>query len=157
METQETQRRSISWSLALIAAISLTLAGIWGAQVASVALRHLVLFNLARFAADLSITIALAGIALVAGTCAIFLDPPRASVVQRTIVRRRQQRSGVLRELPLEPVPHRHERHDILPRSTVELLGKNRISQEGLPARYAPSATSTPATRTTTSVPSRLA
>jgi hypothetical protein len=98
----EMLRRSMSWSFALIAAISLTLAGIWGAQVALVALRRLMLFNFTLFVADVRATIMLAAVAVLAGTCAILTAPPRAIVIKRTIVRHQRQRDDAARETLLK-------------------------------------------------------
>ena len=98
----EMLRRSMSWSFALIAAISLMLAGIWGAQVALVALRRLMLLNLTLFVADVRATLVLAGVAVLAGTCAILVAPPRAIVIKRTIVRNQRQRDSAARETLLK-------------------------------------------------------
>ena len=98
----EMLRRSMSWSFALIAAISLMLAGIWGAQVALVALRRLMLLNLTFFVSDVRATLVLAGIAVLAGTCAILTAPPRAIVIKRTIVRNQRQRDRAARETLLK-------------------------------------------------------
>ena len=98
----EMLRRSISWSFALIAAISLTLAGIWGAQVALVALRRLMRLNLTLFVSDVRATIVLAGVALLAGTCAILVAPPRTIVLNKTIVRNQRQRDSAARETLLK-------------------------------------------------------
>ncbi len=98
----EMLRRSMSWSFALIAAISLMLAGIWGAQVAQVALKRLMLLNLTFFVADVRATLMLAGVAVLAGTCAILVAPPRAIVIKRTIVRNERQRGGAARETLLK-------------------------------------------------------
>ncbi len=81
----ERQRRYLAWLFALVAAISLLFAGIRGAQVALDALRQLMLFKVTPFATEMRDTLVLAGIALLAGTCAILIAPRRVTIVYRII------------------------------------------------------------------------
>src|SRR5689334_12019539 len=60
-------------------------AGIRGAQVGLDALRQLTLFKVAPFATDMRDTLALAGIAILVGTCAILVAPWRESIVFRIV------------------------------------------------------------------------
>ena len=92
----EMLRRSLSWSFALIAAISLILAGIWGAQVALVALRRLMLFNFTLFVSDMRTTRPRRLEARCWLAHAQYSSPRRARLSSsRTIVR--HQRQGVAR------------------------------------------------------------
>lgn len=81
----ERQRRYLAWLFALVAAISLLFAGIRGAQVALDALRQLMLFKVTPFATEMRDTLVLAGIALLAGTCAILIAPQRVTIVYRIV------------------------------------------------------------------------
>jgi hypothetical protein len=83
--SMDRQRRYLAWLLALIAATALLCAGIRGAQVAPDALRQLVLFKLAPYVMDMRDTLVLAGIALLAGTCAILIAPQRTIMIYRII------------------------------------------------------------------------
>jgi hypothetical protein len=74
----ERLRRSISWLLALTAAVALVLAGMQSARAAPEALRDFTVLNLTLVAADLRDPVLLAAAALGAGTCAILLAPHRA-------------------------------------------------------------------------------
>ena len=81
----ERQRRYLAWLFAVVAATTLMFAGICGAQVGLDALRQLTLFKVAPFATDMRDTLALAGIAILAGTCAILIAPWRVSMVYRIV------------------------------------------------------------------------
>jgi len=87
----ERQRRYLAWLFALVAATSLLFAGIRGAQVALDALRQLTLFKITPFATDMRDTLVLAGIALLAGTCAILIAPQRVTMVYRIISDRHEK------------------------------------------------------------------
>jgi hypothetical protein len=96
------QRRFLSWSLALLTAVSLMFAGIRAAQSGLDALKQLTLFNLTLFATDMRDTAVLAGIALLAGTCAILIAPWRATIAYR--ITSNSQRKGVrVRDADLQP------------------------------------------------------
>jgi len=94
----ERQRRYLEWLFALVAATALMFAGIRGAQVGLDALRQLTLFKVAPFAADLRDTLLLAGIAILAGTCAILIAPQRVTMVYR-IVSDRHEKGIVVRDV----------------------------------------------------------
>ena len=94
----ERQRRYLEWLFALVAATALMFAGIRGAQVGLDALRQLTLFKVAPFAADLRDTLLLAGIAILAGTCAILIAPQRVTLVYR-IVSNRHEKEIVVRDV----------------------------------------------------------
>jgi|GEM_PF-1266821 len=94
----ERQRRYLEWLFALVAATALMFAGIRGAQVGLDALRQLTLFKVAPFAADLRDTLLLAGIAILAGTCAILIAPQRVTLVYR-IVSNRHEKGIVVRDV----------------------------------------------------------
>jgi len=94
----ERQRRYLEWLFALVAATALMFAGIRGAQVGLDALRQLTLFKVAPFAADLRDTLLLAGIAILAGTCAILIAPQRVTMVYR-IVSNRHEKGIVVRDV----------------------------------------------------------
>ncbi|HEY7341566.1 MAG TPA: hypothetical protein VH591_11840 [Ktedonobacterales bacterium] len=81
----ERQRRYLAWLFALVAATALMFAGIRGAQVALDALRQLTLFKVTPFATDIRDTLLLAGIAILAGTCAILIAPRRVTMVYRIV------------------------------------------------------------------------
>lgn len=81
----ERQRRYLAWLFALVAAIALMFAGIRGAQVGLDALRQLSLFKVTPFAADMRDTLVLAGIAILAGTCAILSAPQHVTMVYRIV------------------------------------------------------------------------
>ena len=81
----ERQRRYLAWLCAVAAAAALIFAGIRGAQVGLDALRQLTLFKVAPFATDMRDTLALAGIAILAGTCAILIAPWRVSIAYRIV------------------------------------------------------------------------
>lgn len=81
----ERQRRYLAWLFALVAATALLFAGIRGAQVALDAVRQLMLFKVTPFATDMRDTLILAGIALLAGTCAILIAPQRVTIVYRIV------------------------------------------------------------------------
>ena len=81
----ERQRRYLAWLFAIAAATLLMFAGIRGAQGGLDALRQLSLFKVAPFATDIGDTLALAGIAILAGTCAILIAPRRVSIVYRIV------------------------------------------------------------------------
>lgn len=87
----ESQRRYLSWSLAIIAAISLIFAGVRGAQAGLVALKALSVFDLPEFVTEMSDTLILAGFALLAGTCAILVAPHRVLVAYKIIASRRKK------------------------------------------------------------------
>jgi len=94
----ERQRRYLEWLFALVAATALMFAGIRGAQVGLDALRQLTLFKVAPFAADMRDTLLLAGIAILAGTCAILIAPQRVTMVYR-IVSDRHEKGIVVRDV----------------------------------------------------------
>jgi len=94
----ERQRRYLEWLFALVAATALMFAGIRGAQVGLDALRQLTLFKVAPFAADMRDTLLLAGIAILAGTCAILIAPQRVTLVYR-IVSNRHEKGIVVRDV----------------------------------------------------------
>jgi hypothetical protein len=98
MLEMERQRRYLEWLFALVAATALMFAGIRGAQVGLDALRQLTLFKVAPFAADLRDTLLLAGIAILAGTCAILIAPQRVTLVYR-IVSNRHEKGIVVRDV----------------------------------------------------------
>lgn len=81
----ERQRRYLAWLFAVVAATALLFAGIRGAQVALDALRQLALFKITPFATDIGDTLLLAGIAILAGTCAILIAPQRVTMVYRIV------------------------------------------------------------------------
>ncbi len=81
----ERQRRYLAWLCAVVAATALMFAGMRGAQVGLDALRQLTLFKVAPFATDIGDTLVLAGIAILAGTCAILIAPRRVSIVYRIV------------------------------------------------------------------------
>ena len=81
----ERQRRYLAWLCAVAAATALMFAGIRSAQVGLDALRQLTLFKVAPFATDMRDTLALAGIAILAGTCAILIAPWRVSIAYRIV------------------------------------------------------------------------
>ena len=81
----ERQRRYLAWLFAVAAATALMFAGIRGAQGGLDALRQLTLFKLAPFATDMRDSLALAGIAILVGTCAILIAPWRVSIVYRIV------------------------------------------------------------------------
>lgn len=81
----ERQRRYLAWLFAVVAATALMFAGIRGAQVGLDALRQLTLFKVAPFATDMRDTLVLAGIAILAGTCAILIAPRRVTMVYRIV------------------------------------------------------------------------
>jgi hypothetical protein len=81
----ERQRRYLAWLCAVAAAIALMFAGIRGAQVGLDALRQHTLFKVAPFATDMGDTLVLAGIAVLAGTCAILIAPRRVSIAYRIV------------------------------------------------------------------------
>jgi hypothetical protein len=98
MLEMERQRRYLEWLFALVAATALMFAGIRGAQVGLDALRQLTLFKVAPFAADMRDTLLLAGIAILAGTCAILIAPQRVTLVYR-IVSNRHEKGIVVRDV----------------------------------------------------------
>jgi len=98
MLEMERQRRYLEWLFALVAATALMFAGIRGAQVGLDALRQLTLFKVAPFAADMRDTLLLAGIAILAGTCAILIAPQRVTMVYR-IVSDRHEKGIVVRDV----------------------------------------------------------
>jgi hypothetical protein len=85
MLEMERQRRYLAWLFAVVAATALMFAGMRGAQVGLDALRQLTLFKVAPFATDIGDTLLLAGIAILAGTCAILITPRRVSIVYRIV------------------------------------------------------------------------
>lgn len=87
----ERQRRYLAWLFALVAATSLLFAGIRGAQVALDALRQLTLFKITPFATDMRDTLVLAGIALLAGTCAILIAPQHVTMIYRIVSDRHEK------------------------------------------------------------------
>jgi hypothetical protein len=98
MLEMERQRRYLEWLFALVAATALMFAGIRGAQVGLDALRQLTLFKVTPFAADMRDTLLLAGIAILAGTCAILIAPQRVTLVYR-IVSNRHEKGIVVRDV----------------------------------------------------------
>jgi len=60
------------------------------------------LFNFTLFVSDMRTTLVLAGGALLAGTCAILVAPPRTVVIKRTIVRHQRQGGGATPETLLK-------------------------------------------------------
>lgn len=87
----ERQRRYLAWLCAVAAATALMFAGMRGAQDGLDALRQLTLFKVAPFATDMRDTLALAGIAILAGTCAILIAPRRVSIVYRIVSDKRKK------------------------------------------------------------------
>ena len=87
----ERQRRYLAWLFAVAAAIALMFAGIRGAQVGLDALRQLTLFKVAPFAVDIRDTLVLAGIAMLAGICAILIAPQRRTMVYRIVSDKREK------------------------------------------------------------------
>ncbi|HEU4782776.1 MAG TPA: hypothetical protein VFS83_05500 [Ktedonobacterales bacterium] len=87
----ERQRRYLAWLFAVAAATALMFAGIRGAQVGLDALRQLTLFKVAPFATDMGDTLVLAGIAVLAGTCAILIAPRRVTMVYRIVSDRHEK------------------------------------------------------------------
>ncbi|HEY1389656.1 MAG TPA: hypothetical protein VGF38_14030 [Ktedonobacterales bacterium] len=81
----ERQRRYLAWLFAVVAATALMFAGMRGAEVGLDALRQLTLFKVAPFATDIGDTLVLAGIAILAGTCAILIAPRRVTMVYRIV------------------------------------------------------------------------
>ena len=81
----ERQRRYLAWIFAVVAATALMFAGIRGAQVGLDALRELTLFKVAPFVMDMRDTLVLAGIAVLAGTCAILFAPRRVTMIYRIV------------------------------------------------------------------------
>ncbi len=100
------QRRFLSWSLALITAISLVFAGVRGAQAGLTALRALSFLDLPGFFTAMSDTIVLVGFALLAGTCAILIAPHRALVAYRIVAYKRQKGVWVRDIRPSRPFAH---------------------------------------------------
>jgi len=94
----ERQRRYLAWLFAVVAATTLMFAGIRGAQVGLDALRQLTLFKVAPFATDMRDTLALAGIAILAGTCAILIAPRRMTMIYR-IVSNKHEKGIEVREV----------------------------------------------------------